>query len=347
MSRRWICALVLAALASACSPATPGDAAPTQPPVPAPTSPRAPDESAVPDAAGPSVEPTPAVEPAPPPPVPPIPEPADGEVYPNAKRLASAVAHALTNYDADTTPEEVFGAVTDDREQWADLADASRPLRPASAWSRGTVVYPQLGGVRGERASVMVVVRQLLGGRTDTAQTVTRTLDVRLRTRDGVWVFDQLASVGGSPPAARPEPTPAAEAILDDPRIALPDSARWDIESGDITPSLLALMDAMAEQAAYDVVVLASGHPRTVFGTDRLSNHTRGRAVDLYRLDGERIIDLRDDGSPARALVEWLYARPEVANIGSPWALDGFGGRSFTDVVHQDHIHVAVRAEDR
>lgn len=341
MSQRLICALVLGAVLSACDVAPTSAPTTDDTPLAASAAPSGPNE-ADPGPGAPTAEATPT-----PPPVPPVYEPADNEVYPNAKRLAAAVAHALTNYEVDTAPEEIFGAVTGDRQLWDHLAEASTPLRPADAWSRGTVIYPQLGGVSGGRVSVMVVVRQLIGSDTEAAETVTRTLDVRLRTSDDVWVFEQLASVGGSPPATPPDLGRAARGVLDDPRITLPDSARWDIEGGDIAPALLELMSAMAEQVSYEVVTLSSGHPFEVFGTDRQSNHTKGRAVDIYLLDGERIIDLRDEDSPAHALVEWLYERPEVSEVGSPWALDGFGGRSFTDVVHQDHIHVGVRAEDR
>ncbi len=75
--------------------------------------------------------------------------------------------------------------------------------------------------------------------------------------------------------------TAEARAVLDDPRIDLPDSARWDILAGEVSPALLRLMSRAADEAA--------------------------------------------------------------VRIGSPWALDGLGGRSFTDVVHQDHLHIAVR----
>lgn len=52
-------------------------------------------------------------------------------------------------------------------------------------------------------------------------------------------------------------------------------------------------------------------------------------------------------GLPSRPLTIGRAAgsdQPEVSQIGAPWALDGYGGRSFTDVVHQDHLHVGVRA---
>ena len=41
-------------------------------------------------------------------------------------------------------------------------------------------------------------------------------------------------------------------------------------------------------------------------------------------------------------IVTWAYERPEVREVGSPWALDGPGGRSFTNEVHHDHLHIGV-----
>ena len=86
------------------------------------------------------------------------------------------------------------------------------------------------------------------------------------------------------------------------------------------------------------VVVLASGHPRDVFETGRTSSHTRGQAVDIHLLGDEYVVDGRrtEDGLTYET-TRWLYDHPDVSNLGSPWALDGFGGRSFTDVVHADH----------
>jgi hypothetical protein len=95
----------------------------------------------------------------------------------------------------------------------------------------------------------------------------------------------------------------------------------------------------------HGVVVLESGHPVFIFDTNRFSMHLYGLAVDIYHLDGELVVDQRETGSVVHEVVVWLYEQPEVTNIGSPWALDGFGGRSFTDLVHQDHLH--VEAGDR
>jgi hypothetical protein len=199
-----------------------------------------------------------------------------------------------------------------------------------------------MGGLAGGRASVMVVVRREAGGGSSPEVVETRTLDIRLIRTGGAWVFDDLASAGGTA-AERPAGLSAdARAVLDDPRIELPDSARWDIYRGSIAPSLLRLMAAMAERGPYGVVVLRTGHPRHVFGTTRLSQHTVGQAVDLYRVDRSLVVERAVSGAP-HSLARWLCRRDDLGQLGSPWGLADADGRTFSDTVHQDHLHIAVR----
>ncbi|MBW2257500.1 MAG: carboxypeptidase regulatory-like domain-containing protein [Deltaproteobacteria bacterium] len=87
---------------------------------------------------------------------------------------------------------------------------------------------------------------------------------------------------------------------------------------------------------------MATGHPYHVFETDRVSHHTIGRAIDIHRVGARQVIDDRDDGSTTESLVQWLWENSRVIQVGSPWDVDGGSKRSFANVVHQDHIHVAV-----
>jgi hypothetical protein len=277
--------------------------------------------------------------------LPPAPDPApafvlsDAEVLPNAKRLASDVVQDLTTYGPGSTPEEVAAQVADGPLR-ATIAATLAPIHHAGAWSRGAVLYPQLGGESGARASVMVVVDQTIGTGDGEVRTERRTFDVRLRVVGGVWELDAIASVGGVPVPRPDQLSPAAEAVLDDERIDLPDTARWDIHAGRTADSLLELMAELAELTPYGVIVLETGHPYNVFGTPRVSRHIAGFAVDVHRLGDVLVVDDRDDDGATYRLVRDLYERDDVRVIGSPWALDGFGGRSFTDTVHQDHLHV-------
>lgn len=258
------------------------------------------------------------------------------------KRVACGVAQALTTYDAGSTPGQIARQVTPDPVRRARLETSARPLYQAGWWSRGRIVYPQMGGLAGDRASVMVVVRREAGGEAGPEVVETRTLDVRLIRAGGAWVFDDLASAGGTA-IQRPAGLPVgARAVLDDPRIELPDSARWDIYRGGIAPSLLRLMADMADQGPYGVVVLRTGHPHDVFGTTRVSQHTVGQAVDLYRVHRSLVVECAASGAP-RALARWLCGRDDLGQLGSPWALADAGGRSFSDTVHLDHLHIAVR----
>ena len=209
------------------------------------------------------------------------------------------------------------------------------------AWSQGRVIYPQLGGLGDTRASVMVVTQQMVG--TDAGVRVfIRTLDVRLALEGGQWRFDSVQSDGGTQVLPSGPVSPEALSVLNDPRIEMPDSARWDILSGAIAPNLLRIMARLAERTPYGVTTLSQGHPYEVFGTDKQSDHTRGRAVDIYRLGDTLVIDDRAEGSMTYKTVQWLYDQPEIRQIGSPWALDGYGGKSFSDRLHQDHLHIAA-----
>lgn len=247
-------------------------------------------------------------------------------------------ALALTTYDATEGPTELAARLP------PELAPFATALFRPARWSRGRIVYPQLGGLAPDNASVMVVVEQTTGT-AGILDTEVRTLNIEVRRVGAQWRFERLISAGGAPvlPTA---PLPAvALAVLSDPRIEMPDSARWDIVAGLVSDQLLHLLARLAERTSFSVVTLSAGHSWEIYGTPRQSDHSRGLAVDIYRLGERLVIDDRTPGSFTHDVVAWLYEQPEVARMGSPWALDGFGGRSFTDALHQDHLHVAVWPE--
>jgi hypothetical protein len=269
-------------------------------------------------------------------------EPHVDDVEREAKRLAGRFVQALTTYSPGATPSEVaaIAAAAHGGDPVA-LAEAAADLVHPDAQSVGSIVYPQLGGLTAERSSVMVVARQELMSADGTVRLETRTLDVRLHREDGSWRVDHLASDGG-PVAERPaDLPPEAVRVLDHPGIELPDTARWDIYRGAVDLELLDLIASVADRHEIGVVVLVTGHPWEVFGTDRMSQHTAGRAFDVYRVEDELVASGRHDGSPTQQLARWLFDAG-TARLGSPWAFDGFGGRSFTDALHQDHVHIAL-----
>ena len=284
-------------------------------------------------------------------------EPLADDSYPNAKRLAGRFVQALTTYDDGAKHRDVVRAAARNADRdfavEAALRETSVMFHRGAA-SRGEIVYPQLGGLTlgsgDDRICVMVVVRQSL--QTDDGdRTEVRTVDVRLINRDNEWQLEQIVNAGGTPvPRNDKRLSTRARTVLDDARIELPDSARWDIHAGRVDDRLLASMAGMAEQAPYSVAVLKTGHPRNVFGTDLISGHTEGRAVDIWKIDGIPVVQQQPSKrSEAHEFSEWLLNEEFIPELGSPWDLDGppEPGKvkpSFTDAVHADHIHVAYKA---
>ena len=261
-----------------------------------------------------------------------------GEPAPDVKEVAIRVLEAIGSYD-------VGGGTPDGaRQRLAGLsaapavADQLGPLLVPDAVSRLEVVYPQLGGLTENAASVMALVRhRTLGPAGDV--TTTRTIDVRLDRAAEVWSVTAIPSTGGDPVVAPAPPSPAAAAVLDNPNLDLPDTARWDIEAGRVDDRVLNILADVARDQQLSVLVFASGHPETVFGSSRISNHTRGRAVDVWAVDGVPVVSQRAEDGPVFALAERLVASG-VTELGAPWDVDGGGPASFSDTVHQDHLHI-------
>ena len=295
-------------------------AAPTVPPdVPAETSP-------------PTSTPEPSPLPAPF-------EPVAVEVYPNAKREAARVVTRLTTYGPGETPESVAATLVAGPAAH-ELATVAAPLFVPGATSTGVVRYAQLGGLAEPQAAVMVVVAQRVEVDGAVLREEVRTFDVRLREVGTGWVLEEVPSIGGEPVERPADLDPLAARVVDDPRITMPDSARWDIYRGTIDLRLLETMSEMAELSPYAVAVLASGHPLNVFGRAWASNHTRGRAVDVYAIGGSLVIQQWAEGSAAHRMARMLYEQG-IPELGTPWVFTDLGGGSFSDTVHADHLHVA------
>lgn len=261
--------------------------------------------------------------------------PASGaEPAPEVKIAATRALQVLATYDTgagtlDAARERLRAAGLE-----PGLADGAAGILDASAPGMVEIVYPQLGGLEPNEASVMVIAR-FVG-----ASTVTRTVDVRLALGPTGWRAAAIASVGGEPPAP-PDPSLAALALLHEPRVDLPDSARWDLERGFVDDRVVELVRSLAVDHRLHVTVFGSGHPTNVFGTDRVSNHTAGRGVDIWSIDGRPVAELREEP----VIVEIIErARAEGATeIGAPIDTDGPGGIVFTNTVHHDHLHLAFR----
>jgi len=258
-----------------------------------------------------------------------------------AKEVATDVVTKLTTYSVEMEPVDIAAKIVGGAARIQRVVGETTDLYIPGADSSGSVLFAQVGGMRPTSTSIMVVVRQELdiGG---VVEAHTRTVDVRLAFAGGIWRFDAIADAGGRPVQRPPNMFPESLAVVENDRIILADSARWDIYRGDISPTLTALMSEIADRTTFAVTVLSSGHPFNVFGTNRQSLHTRGRAVDIFSIDGVAFSSDHSTDSDLYEFVLWLYDHPNVSKIGSPWDIDGPGGKSFTDEVHLDHVHVAL-----
>ncbi len=267
--------------------------------------------------------------------------PSETEVLRERKELGGQFAQSALTYEPETDVDaqvaklvEVFGV-----EPTTELSSLLAETMTPGTQSVATVRYVQMGGNRPDRASLMVWVDTERLSAEGRRSRESRIVDVRVRRGPDGLEVDELASVGG-PAVERPENLgEVAAAVVDHPDITMADSARWDVFAGHTTETMLNRMLEVAQEHSYSVLVLNRGHPYNVFATNSVSRHSVGQAMDVYAVDGQLVVDSRFEGSPAWILSRELFDAG-IQSIGSPWAFDGFGGRSFTDDVHQDHLHI-------
>ena len=270
-------------------------------------------------------------------------EVAGDEPAPEVKQTAVRFLEAAFNYEeGNGTPEAARKRLeAADVLHNADQLDI--PLLFADAAAATQIVYPQLGGLTEDRASVMTVIDFTTLRGPELSQQV-RTVDVRLEQSEHGWTVTEIASDGGAPPETDTTPSDSAERVLASDRIELPDSARWDILDGSIDDQILEVMLTLSAEHTISVAVLSTGHPVNVFNSDSVSNHIHGRAVDIWAVDGVSVSDLRsqEGTNPARVLMELSLAEG-ATEVGGPWAISTSAGASFTDTVHLDHLHIGFK----
>jgi hypothetical protein len=132
-----------------------------------------------------------------------------------------------------------------------------------------------------------------------------------------------------------------AEAVLANPRIELRPEAEADVTAGRVDPRVLAVLLALSERFSLTGVgPFVTGHSYYVAGTNRPSNHTFGRAVDIGRIDGEPVSPANGTAREATLALASLPAPLRPDEIGTPFPeLSGLPG-VFSDDDHQDHLHL-------
>lgn len=260
-----------------------------------------------------------------------------GEVEPACKDAAVlAVQAAMTWRDGASEPAAAVERLKKLGSPPQSVATLT-PLLGRSPWSSVEVIYPQYGGLVRDlsSASVMVVGEQVVPSEHEVVRRPF-TFDVRLTNAPTGWQATEILL--GPTPAPAPRVSAVASALLLNDRVLLPQAAQADIQAGLIDDLVLTLLMGLSERWRLHVQVLSTGHPFTVFATDRQSNHTRGRAADVWAIDDVPVID--HERSPWRALME-AAAGLGSDEIGGPEDIDGVRGRPyFSDQVHQDHVHL-------
>jgi hypothetical protein len=216
------------------------------------------------------------------------------------------------------------------------------PLHQSADAAALEVIEAQYGGLLATSASVLVVCRQWYADPSGHVTSGGTTADVRLSKDSPRWRVTSV-NPGVLPPRERPI-SRLARAVLSEPRIELPPAAEADVASGDVHDSVLGAMLRLARTYRLGVSVVRCGHPTDVFGTNRMSDHTQGRAFDTWRIDGHRVVDPE---TPRGLVTSYMRAAAEAGsyNIGGPYALSGTDAASFfTDDAHHDHVHVAFAA---
>ncbi|HWC10597.1 MAG TPA: lytic transglycosylase domain-containing protein, partial [Acidimicrobiales bacterium] len=128
--------------------------------------------------------------------------------------------------------------------------------------------------------------------------------------------------------------------LLANRNLTLTDRARADLVNGIVDPRVVNLLAAAASEHRISVSVFKTGHSQFVAGTDRVSNHFHGRAVDIYAVDGAPVSPSND--AALDLALAMLTGAPALQpdELGSPWpGLSKFPG-AFSDAGHQGHLHI-------
>jgi len=258
-----------------------------------------------------------------------------GDIEPEAKANAVGLIEAIGSW-----PLGRAGLAAAES-RVAALGEAGSLVRQAPsllhAASRAVieVIDAQYGGLLADTASVLVAFRQWWANDRVVAAGGT-TVDVRLRWLGGQWRVTALHPAQPGHAAARL--SAVGRQVLSSDRIELPPASVADVRSGQIHDSVLNALLALAKDYSIGVSVIRSGHPKYVFGTDRLSDHPRGRAFDTWRINGHAVVD---PATPKKLITGYMEAAATAGsyNVGGPYQLASSGNQFFSDATHHDHVH--------
>jgi hypothetical protein len=222
----------------------------------------------------------------------------------------------------------------------AAFAAATAPFRGTSPEATSGVIAVQYGGLTATTASLLVTFEQWTR---DAAGAVVRGgagAEVRLSKEQGQWQVTEVFTATPLPPV---QPVPAlVQQVLANQRIRLPPAAAADIAAGNLRPKPMQALLTLARDYDIDVSIVFKPHPDNVFATNRLSDHTRRRAWDVWAVNGQAVIA---ESTPDALVDGLLRAAKDVGayNLGGPRLLSGAG--YFSDRTHRDHCHLAFNSD--
>ncbi|MGZ0153152.1 hypothetical protein ACXJJ3_39245 [Kribbella sp. WER1] len=214
------------------------------------------------------------------------------------------------------------------------VAEVVKMLRPTATQAVVDVIDAQYGGILSDSASVLVPCR-VYSIRANRLITGGTTVDVRLsKSAQGTWRV--TATHPAQPGAPVSNLSAAARQVLANRQITLPPASAADIRSGQVHDSVLTTMLELAKTYRIGISVIRSGHPLDVFGTNRPSDHPRGRAFDTWQINGRAVVS---PSTPRSLVTSYMRAAESLGsyNVGGPYQLSG--AAFFSDNTHHDHVH--------
>ncbi len=318
--------VVLVCLLAGCSAVDPnagGHVTPSAPPKLAPS------------ATGGTPARTSTVDPADALPVPAPWKPSRFDIQPDVKLRAAQVVEALGTWTKGEQGEVAARTRVAELGLNPELATPGNPFLTGADSATATVDFAQFGGLQADSASVLVVAQQWRTSPDGRVLHSGSTFDVRLRSATPRWNVTAVYP-------AQPKPQTSnlgeqAQAALRNPRLSLPTTAIADIRSGTVSEVALSALNQLASAHTLAISVVESGHPLAVFGTDRPSDHPKGRAIDIWQIDGRPVVD------PATYPLVEEVMRSAVAlgayQAGGPVQLTPTS-TFFSDDTHHDHVHL-------
>jgi hypothetical protein len=258
-----------------------------------------------------------------------------GDIEPEAKAKAVGLIEAIGSWPLGGAGLAAAESRVAALGEAGSLVRQAPSLLHAASGAVIEIIDAQYGGLLADTASVLLAFRQWWVNDRVVATGGT-TVDVRLSRPGDQWRVTTLHPAHPGHAAVRL--SALARQVLSSDQIELPPASVADVRSGQVHDNVLNALLNLARYYSIGVSVIRSGHPKYVFGTNRLSDHPRGRAFDTWRISGHAVVD---PATPKKLITDYMEAAAAAGsyNVGGPYQLAGSGNQFFSDATHHDHVH--------